>query len=618
MRLNPFLFAALILLVSITMISGVGSQEEKQPEKVVDISHTFGKVDIRDSVNFTFDNSNFVFNLESEKGRISLRLCSTYEDADKKMVKDNLSELKEKAGLSVDSKIESDNEKFKFGWNISTGVLAKSKVNSVCLETDKPLPFDNSNWYFSDYKINFDDLKELGFDINLTNTTLTISNLSGKEFWFDPTIQFAVQQITSVAVAALDSTTAVVVWCDDTQNDITFRVFDTNGTNITQDVDITSTAGGGCDYTSVAVSALNSTVFVVGRYDSVNADITFDICDRYGTCFVGPIDADISVGVSQSVSVSALNETAFVIGWYDNAVDDAIFAIYSNTGTLMVNPTDADTTVGISLSVSALNSTDFVIGWYDNPDFDSTFAIYSGATLRFGPTDVDTDVIDARSVSVSSFNETDFVMSWYDNPNSTFAIYSQNTLRFGPFDADITAGTSSQVSVSSLNESDFVMSWYSQASNDFWVNVYNAQGVNASSATKVEDSPGVKFNSVFANATATGIGFCPDTFVIAYANGTAQGDWQSFYSNGSSWAGDCPSGAAPPTMCTPTVDVEWVIVDAQTCSSDVNIGSGNIVINTGGTLTLISGANVTAKSLQLNVNGDSVFINSGSELRVAT
>lgn len=74
---------------------------------------------------------------------------------------------------------------------------------------------------------------------------------------------------------------------------------------------------------------------------------------------------------------------------------------------------------------------------------------------------------------------------------------------------------------------------------------------------------------------------------------------------------------ALPAMCSPTVNVDWIITDAQTCSTDQDIGTGNVVINTGGTLTLISNADVTANSIQLNVNGDSVFINSGSELRVA-
>ena len=70
------------------------------------------------------------------------------------------------------------------------------------------------------------------------------------------------------------------------------------------------------------------------------------------------------------------------------------------------------------------------------------------------------------------------------------------------------------------------------------------------------------------------------------------------------------------TQCNPTVNTAWTITDAQVCNGvQVAIGTGGIVIQSGN-LTLINGANVTAKGINISVSGDRVFINKGCELRV--
>ena len=69
--------------------------------------------------------------------------------------------------------------------------------------------------------------------------------------------------------------------------------------------------------------------------------------------------------------------------------------------------------------------------------------------------------------------------------------------------------------------------------------------------------------------------------------------------------------------CSPSVDEDWIIEDNQVCDNkEIDIGTGSIIINTNGTLTLINSSNVTAKSLQINTTGDAVYIYSGCELRL--
>lgn len=68
-------------------------------------------------------------------------------------------------------------------------------------------------------------------------------------------------------------------------------------------------------------------------------------------------------------------------------------------------------------------------------------------------------------------------------------------------------------------------------------------------------------------------------------------------------------------MCSPILDSNWTITDNQTCDGIIaDVGTGMIIIEPGGTLTLISYANVSASGLEMNTVGDAVFIEKGSIL----
>jgi hypothetical protein len=72
-----------------------------------------------------------------------------------------------------------------------------------------------------------------------------------------------------------------------------------------------------------------------------------------------------------------------------------------------------------------------------------------------------------------------------------------------------------------------------------------------------------------------------------------------------------------PTMCSPTLDADWIISDTQICDGvQVTTGTGQIFITNTGLLYLINGANVTTRGINISKTGDRVFINKGGELRV--
>jgi len=381
-----------------------------------------------------------------------------------------------------------------------------------------------------------------------------------KADFVDPTVIWTAVSVTSVHTCPLDTHTFVIAYHDDTNDDFSFQIYDTNGTQILAETDVDTTSGGTMDYVSVGVSAFNSTTFVIGWFDKTDSDATFAIYNITGSLLSGPTDVDTDVGtVSYCVQVSCFNSTFFVIAWYDNTDADATFAIYDSSSNLIAGPIDADETAGqysvcFAVSVSTFNSTHFVIGWYDRIDSDATFAIYdsSGTNLTM-PIDVDTAVgTDCYTVSVSTLNSTHFVIGWFDaawpDYDVDFAVYdSTGTKKTGPIDADTDVGAAIIVQVAALNSTAFGISWYDASDFDLSYGTYLSDGTTiTTNATDIESWP-TAANTPFraqmpcSQESGTGIKLYNDNWIIAYANTTTQAVWQAFMPNGTAWDGTIPA-----------------------------------------------------------------------------
>jgi hypothetical protein len=366
---------------------------------------------------------------------------------------------------------------------------------------------------------------------------------------------FTTVKILGVHTCPLNQTTFVLAYYDNTNDDFSFQIYDTNGTQILAETDVDTSggaiSGGYGTEASVGVSAFNSTVFVISWYDKTDADATFAVYNTTGSKLAGPIDADADIGTgSYSVQVSCFNSTHFVIGWYDATDLDATFAVYDSVGNLLVGPIDADADVGaagLTVSVSTFNSTTFVIGWNDYTDKDATFAIYDSAgNLLAGPVDADEDIGGLSfCVFVSTFNSTTFVIGWVDSTDqdATFTVYdSSANLKTGPTDADTTISSSMSVHVATLNSTAFVISWYDATDFDLTFATYLSDGTAVCAATDIESWPtaaNAPFQFQFACGleAGTGIKLYSDNWIIAYSNTTTQAIFKAFKPDGTTWDG---------------------------------------------------------------------------------
>ena len=376
------------------------------------------------------------------------------------------------------------------------------------------------------------------------------------------TVNFSTVLFANVATCPLSETSFVVAYLDDTNDDVSFQIYDTNGTQIVAETDVDTTDTGIGQRTYVSVSAFNDTCFVIGWFDYDDQDITFSVYNSTGSKLTGPIDADTAVySASNAVSVSTFNSTCFVIGWINDYPDYICeFAVYNSGGTKLSGPTTADNYIGEvskNVWVSTFNSTHFVIVWHDDGDQDATFSIYdSSSTLIAGPIDVDATALQS-SVCVSTFNSTHFVIGWSSSGNNvSCAVYdSAGTLRTALMTPDTAIGfvDGVQVKVAAQNSTVFVVTWHDAVDYDLTFASYWSNGTAITAATDIESWPAAE-NVVFTaqaptrQETAVGINLYNSNWIIAYANTTTEAIWQAFTPEGAVWDGTIPQQGGPTSL----------------------------------------------------------------------
>lgn len=366
--------------------------------------------------------------------------------------------------------------------------------------------------------------------------------------------EFSTANITSLAVTPIGEDSFAVAYCDDTNDRIAFKVYRTNGTLITSETIVDSTAGA-CNYNSVSVSALDPNRFVIGWYDSGSSYASFAVYNKNGTVYTSRTDVDTTAGTSRAVSVSAFNSTTFVFGWYDQVSSYASFRTYRDDGSAYSSIVNVDTTAGTSyaVSVSAINQTAFVFGYYDQPASDMTFRTYTSlGTAISRVTDVDTGAgASSRGISVSAINSSAFVILWYDQTSGyiRFRRYTVGGTIIGsgatPDTAVGTGADAVMVSTAAINNSEFAISWYdSTTDTGIAARTYDASAAAISGEISVQPAS-LRYNAIAGYSIATDIGFCNGNFIVAFVNTSSQAVFKAYQRNGSDWSGVCPDVLSP-------------------------------------------------------------------------
>ncbi len=267
---------------------------------------------------------------------------------------------------------------------------------------------------------------------NSSYGTAIIGTISGSTISYGSEYVFNSATTNYISVSALDSTHAIIAYCDGGNLDY--------GTAIIASIS-GSTISYGSEYvfnsantSYISVSALDSTHFVVGYRDNGNSS--------YGTAIIGTVSGStISYGSeyvfnsadTYDISVSALDSTHFVVGYRDYG--------NSNYGTAIIG-TISGSTISYSseyvfnsaftsnISVSALDSTHFVVVYWDGGNsYYGTCRIgtVSGSAISYGSEYVFNSAT-TDYISVSALDSTHFVVGYRDVGNSGYGTAIIGTL----------------------------------------------------------------------------------------------------------------------------------------------------------------------------------------------
>lgn len=385
-----------------------------------------------------------------------------------------------------------------------------------------------------------------------TKTPYDFINNSWYPVKIDPTVTFSTASVTSLSSSPLSNNSFVLAYCDDTNDDILLSVYDTEGNNLTGIITVDDNIGT-CDLTgvkSVSVSSLNNTGFVVAYLDQTDDDASFKIYNSLGINLTGEIDVDSDSGYNpSSISVSSFNSTDFVIGWEDYGSDYLRLQVYNKWGNNKTTPLVVRTGLNSApnqIAVSTFNSTHFVVVYSDKYDSDSFSSTYTSNLSLINSLEISTTK-KIEGMEVRTMNSTTFVVGFIQTTDDYVAFQVRDiwgNIITTTNIIDSTSGDSeTNIGLSSFNSTDFVISWYTKnvTRKGMRFASYNYRGALKLPDTKTSLGSGLYPNTITFRETATGLQLCNNNFIIAYVNSTTNAVWESYNANGTAWDGVCPT-----------------------------------------------------------------------------
>ncbi|MFH1801974.1 MAG: DUF2341 domain-containing protein [archaeon] len=401
------------------------------------------------------------------------------------------------------------------------------------------------------------------------------------DYIVDPTILVDTDYGRDVALATLDDTTFVVAWIDYAEGDISFRVYDTDGTALTDVVDVANEAEAD---SQISVQAYNSTDFILAWIDygdssggGTSEDVEAAWYNREGVNTVAQFNVDTDVGNTNALLVADVSVAVHSDRYYichiddeDNDADAAAF-LFSNPSTQVGGDIQIDGGAGPAgvtprniMECSAINDTHWVAGWYDDGtggcnsggnDIMTSVRLQDGtAVTSCAVSDDDVGTAGDGMVATTSLNGDRFVVLWTDNSGADDLDLEMQILDAGgntilgativdPNHGGLDArpGLATVTNVSDPSQDYFIAAWNDRNSEDIRGILYDSAGAQkAGPFVLASDESATEFEfDIYGKDAYTGIGLCPGTFVFAYTNVSENLVVKTFNIDGTDWDGIC-------------------------------------------------------------------------------
>lgn len=386
----------------------------------------------------------------------------------------------------------------------------------------------------------------------------------------DPTITVHVGTVGDTGMTILDNRTFVVAWGNNIDEEGYIMVWDTNGTNLTGEVEVTlgTSFAVGTD-NGIEVGAINSTAFVIGWNNGIEGDYEFAVYGRAGNQINAAVDIDTTTGTtgdSQIINFPAMGFLSYQeTGANDLNLEPITYGTWALSSTLGsdTNMGDARPALNTIIEAIAYNDTTVVHLWADT-DGESINMLtrVSDGTLLHSDNNIynpngnpDTQGF----VAMAQSNET-LLAFWHtiDNNqlNLTFVVDAHTGARSSIPDVNIKTYSTPQTiamkaetirDTTSTEEKERVLfAFWDNETTVINATIFNGSGtvfnnyiiedVNMSLSNLHFD---IEYSGGFSNETSKRIVGCDDTFLISYVNQTGDAVVKTFFINGTTWNGVC-------------------------------------------------------------------------------
>jgi|GEM_PF-4043006 len=367
-----------------------------------------------------------------------------------------------------------------------------------------------------------------------------------------------------IDMTAMDNETIVVAYIDrqgaTATSHISFKVLQTNGTELVGETDIETT---GNLNSRVSVEAINLTTFAIAFINN-GPTLKYAVYNRDGSNKIPATQIVLNTGTNTDISLTTIDDRSALCLANDVNDDAELYFVNSTNAALIGSLIQVDNNMATLLprqnliECSSVNRTHVEVAWFDRFSSDAMIRTYNKAgTSVSGATAIDTGAGTYAQVAVAGLRNMSFAFLYFDaltaDQDVSYTIRNATTTATGTvIDADLVAGNESRVAVAEIESnglSKFVIAWFDKAGYNLSAQVLWQNGSVATNTFLIthnytrDDTH--RLIDVVGTRSSLGFGLCSDTFAIGYVNSSNITVVDTFWSNGSKWNGVCPDGDPP-------------------------------------------------------------------------
>lgn len=351
----------------------------------------------------------------------------------------------------------------------------------------------------------------------------------------DPLIAFSLNSIEASRGSPINENMYALVWCDETQDDVTYAIYYTNNTVYKSATDVDANSGL-CQFDhQVDVTTKDYNEFIISWWSyTAGGDVKIK---HYNLTSNTSGEVIISEGstAGYTSSVSAFNESDFVVAWYNSTSYTTDSKIYTGVDTLVAYRTRGSTINDWAMDVDAIDEEEhlyglcyftyfppFSPGWIRmdmyNTTGDNRGGITAASNNAFGFN------LQANAMNSSLFGCAYANKKTVDNPAVRFSAVPVDTaIKYvDEIPLDYTH-TNPSVGFAPINSTAFAAAWYDDDAEDdaTQCNVWTFNGTKLNTVDKNLTHIDYPYTSVFSLNVATNFRLCDDLFGISWSDALA-------------------------------------------------------------------------------------------------